>query len=90
MLKCEIKTVDISSCDASLIIQNEEKMIMLMVGLILLVSRIFSFLCGLIIVILHENYAEMFYMKVYEMKTLELEIQINFIVHLLAIYYLIS
>ena len=63
---------------------------MLMVGLILLVSRIFSFLCGLIIVILHENYAEMFYMKVYEMKTLELEIQINFIVHLLAIYYLIS
>ena len=81
MLKCEIKTVDISSCDASLIIQNEEKMIMLMVGLILLVSRIFSFLCGLIIVILHENYAEMFYMKVYEMKTLELKIQINFIVH---------
>ena len=55
-------------------------MIMLMVVLILLVSRIFSILYGLIIVILHENlrinhYAEMFYMKVYVMKTLELKIK---------------
>ena len=54
---------------------------MLMVVLILLVSRISSFLYGLIIVILHENCAEMVNMKLYEMKTLELEIQIDFIVH---------
>ena len=51
---------------------------MLMVVLILLVSRISSFLYGLIIVILHENLR---IMKLYEMKTLELEIQIDFIVH---------
>ena len=54
MLKCEIKTVDISSCDASLIIQNEEKMRVLMVVMILLVSIIFSFAYRLIIVIMHK------------------------------------
>ena len=54
---------------------------MLMVVLILLVSRISSFLYGLIIVILHESDTEMFFRKIYEMKTLERKIQINFIVH---------